>query len=137
MGFKTVKDAKTNSSEIDGLSGTAALNHSVQEDFYLVCDALAVLNERKKGDGPGGTCRRGRDQHHISSIAPGKAFKAAVSAQRFLGCWAWASLCLVSRTGGRFISVLRAWFSPAHPVSWRKKSPETGRYAFIFACLRG
>jgi len=52
--FKTVKDAKTNNNELDGLLGRACLNHSVQEDFYLACDALAVLNERKKAYGPGG-----------------------------------------------------------------------------------
>lgn len=75
MGFKTVKDAKTNSNEIDGLLGTALLNRSVQEDFYLVCDALAVLNERKKGYGPGRTCRQGTGQHRTSSLAAGKAFK--------------------------------------------------------------
>lgn len=121
MGFKTVKDAKTNGNEIDGLLGTGGLNHSVQEEFYLVCDALTVLNKRKKGYGSGRTCHRGMGQHQISSIALGKAFKAAVSVQCFLGCWAWASPCSVTHTEGRLGTVLCAWsparYSPAHPMS--------------------
>lgn len=79
MGFKTVKDAKTNSSELDGLLARAHLNHSVQDEFYLVCDALAVQSEKKKGYGSGGTCHQRVGQHQIARVAPGKAFKAAAS----------------------------------------------------------
>lgn len=47
MGFETVKDAKTNVNEMDGLLGAAHLSHSLQGGFYLFCDEPAVLQEKR------------------------------------------------------------------------------------------
>lgn len=126
MGFKIVKDAKTSNSELDGLLGRDHLNHSVQEEFYLVCDALAVPNEKKQGYGSGGTCHQGVGQHQIARVAPGKAFKAAASVGPSLAVGLGLPI-FDALHGGKvwrlFGTVLRAWrpagFSPPHLLNCR------------------